>query len=224
MWYLDTYTKGVNGFCGHSFELEDLFPEVAEEETMNRELDPLRNFIPVDQLGKSYRDPHMVEFDNSPPIFSSQEEDAEYVKAYDRWIESNAPKADFDLSLGDCDPIVEELEIHTAQTSANLKSMSPNRNFSWHFQILTGRFASKKAWKEDYRINRPRKCKFSYDEETGEFTTWETHYTPDRGRNHRVRGRINPPRRRVDRHEKLSTLFAYERYMRLSDFEYYNNL
>ena len=151
-------------------------------------------------------------------------ENPEYAKAYDEWIEDNAPEADFDLSLGDCDPVVEELEIHTAQQaqqmSANLESMSAVRNFGSHLQDLTGRFSCKKERKEDCKINRPRKCKFSYDEETGEFTTWETRYTPDRGRNHRIRGEINPPRLRQQRYEKLSSLFAYERYMEELDREH----
>ncbi len=39
-------------------------------------------------------------------------------------------------------------------------------------------------------------------------------------RHQRVRGRINPPRRRMERHKKLSSLFAYERYMEKLDREH----
>ena len=184
MWYLDTYAKDTRAFCGHYFELEDLFPEVAEEESRNRELDPLRNFVPVEKLEKSYRDPHMVEFDNSPPIFSSQEEDTEYVKAYDRWIESNAPKADFDLSLGDCDPIVEELEIHTAQQaqqmSANLESMSPEKQQDLDYDAI-------KYLRSDYPRSRNQR----------KYGT--------RGVFH---GPINPPRQRKLLYEKRMRQFA----------------
>ena len=36
----------------------------------------------------------------------------------------------------------------------------------------------------------------------------------------RSRGRINPPRMRKERHQKLSILFAYERYMEERDREH----
>ncbi len=203
MWYLDTYAKDARAFCGHYFELEDLFPEVAEEESRNRELDPLRNFVPVDQLEKSYRDPHDVEFDNSPPIFSSQEEDEEYAKAYDEWIDANAPKENFNLSLGDQDLIVEmEIVATTAncmpQKSLEIESMSPYK--------MLHKFSRGNRKENKYIYNSMRIDAGKPDKRTVHLQ--------------RTRGRINPPRRRMERHEKLSSLFAYERYVEELDREH----
>ncbi len=120
---------------------------------------------------------------------NAAKEDLKYAKAYDKWVEDNAPKAEFDLFLGDQDSSTEELTTtdHLPQMSADLQSMSPYK--------MLNKFSNKNRKDNKYFYNALRVYYGKSDKRSVRFQ--------------RTRGRINPPRRRVERNEKLSMLFAY---------------
>ena len=200
----------ANPFSGRELELEHFFPE--DEEFERRNSDPLKNrYIPVDQLPDE-NNHSMMEVERMEELRAVDFEEKKDCDEYDdpKPISDFLPPDETEVEMWE---EMEKAMPWPSHSSQQIESMSAIRQFGYHGSLFTNHFSNRKVLKDDRRINRPKKSKYHYDEETDEYTFWETRYTPDRGRNHRVRGQINPPRRRVERDQKLKFLFDYERQM-----------